>query len=242
MCRMVGVVSKGPFHSEVLEDLRQVSETGKVPGWKRLGHRDGWGIATFDNGSPVYLGRSPLWVAHDDSLAGAVERASALAPPSFLVAHVRAASRGKATLPNTHPFIVDGLILAHNGTIRGFVTTASRKPMGETDSERLALVVADRYEEMHDLPSALKSVVREEVFPRKFTGAVLLATDGKVMCGYRDFSENGGYYDLRTAATPDRVVLFQETYGGIEGVVSQVKRRELVSIGPDLGMKRETIR
>ena len=77
---------------------------------------------------------------------------------------------------------------------------------------------------------------------REFTGAVLLVSDGKTLCGYRDYSENGSYYDLRVAAGKESVVLFQETANGIDGSISQVKRGELVSIGLDLEIERETIR
>ncbi len=242
MCRMVGVVSRGAFPSEVLMDLRRVSEVGKVPGWKRLGHRDGWGVAAFNNGSPYYLARKPVWAARDDTFAEVVKRASSLSPPGFLVAHVRAASRGSATTANTHPFIADNLIFAHNGTIRGFLPRSVRTPVGETDSERLALAVAERYDSTQELRTALKAVIREEVLPRKFTGAVLIATDGKVLCGYRDYSENEAYYDLKISVGSENVVLFQETDGWSGDEVSQIRRREMVTIDPELRIERELIR
>jgi predicted glutamine amidotransferase len=242
MCRMVGVVSRGQFPINVLSDLRTVSEKGVIPGRKQRGHRDGWGIASFVDGSPVYLGRSPTWAAEDPSFEMAVNKASELRPPSIVIGHVRAASRGKAKLVNTHPFIVGGLVLGHNGTIKEFNPATKRKSLGETDSELLALVLADRYEQGHDLRTALKKVIREEVLDREFTAAVLLVSDGKTLCGYRDYSENGSYYDLRVAAGKESIVLFQETANGIDGSVSRVKRGELVSIGLDLVVEREMLR
>jgi len=242
MCRMVGVVFRDQFPMNVLTDLRMISKEGEIPDRKQRGHRDGWGIASFVDGSPVYLGRSPTWAANDSSFDIAVNNASKLHPPSIVIGHIRAASRGKAKLVNTHPFIVGGLVLGHNGTIKGLNPATKRKSLGETDSELLALLLADRYEQVHDLRTALKKVIREEVVDREFTGAVLLVSDGKTLCGYRDYSENGSYYDLRVAAGKESVVLFQESANGIDGSISQVKRGELVSIGLDLEVERETIR
>jgi len=242
MCRMVGVVFRDQFPVNVLTDLRTISREGEIPGRKLRGHRDGWGIASFVDGSPVYLGRSPSWAAEDSSFEIAVNKASKLRPPSIVIGHIRAASRGKAKLVNTHPFIVGGLVLGHNGTIKGLNFATEGRRLGGTDSELLALALADRYEKEHNLRIALKAVIQEEVLDREFTGAVLLVSDGKTLCGYRDYSENGSYYNLRLAVGKQSIVLFQETANGIDGSVSQVKRRELVSIGLDLEVKREMIR
>ena len=241
MCRMVGVVFRDQFPTSVFADLRTVSREGAIPGRKQRGHRDGWGIASFVDNYPVHLGRSPKWAAEDSSYEIAMDKASKLPPPGIVIGHIRAASRGKAKLVNTHPFIVGGLVLGHNGTIKGLNFATERKRLGETDSELLALGLADRYEQEHNLRTALKSVIKEEVLVREFTGAVLLVSDGKTLCGYRDYSENGSYYDLRLAEEEQSAVLFQETANGIDGTVSQVKRRELVSVGLDLKVKREMI-
>jgi len=242
MCRMVGVVFRDQFPLNVLTDLKTVSREGKIPGREQRGHRDGWGIASFVGGSPEYLGRSQKWASDDRSFELAMDKASELRPPNIVIGHVRAASRGKAKLENTHPFIVGGLVLGHNGTIKGFNPVAKRVSRGETDSERLANALADRYDQRHDLRTALKSVIREEVINREFTGAVLLVSDGRTLCGYRDYSENGSYYDLRLAVEKENIVLFQEAASGIGGSVSRIKRREMVSVGLDLEVTRETIR
>jgi predicted glutamine amidotransferase len=242
MCRMVGVVFRDQFPTSVLTDLRIVSRDGNIPDHRRLGHRDGWGIASFVKESPSYLGRSPKWAAEDPMFEDAVSRASELRPPNIVIGHVRAASRGGARLVNAHPFVVGGIVFGHNGTVKGLDSiTTQRRRLGQTDSELLALALADKYEQKRDLRTALKRVIREEVLGREFTGAIMLASDGETLCGYRDYSENGDYYDLRLAVEKKNVILFQETSSGIDGSVSQVKRRELVTIGLDLEVRRESI-
>ncbi len=179
---------------------------------------------------------------HPDTLAGAL--ALRLDSPNILIAHARAASTGGATLPNTHPFVVGGIVLAHNGTIKNFDPVTKFKPKGETDSERLLLVLADRFEEKGDFRSALKSLITDDILRRKFSAAIMLVSDGKNLYGYRDYSDSrkASYYDLRIAKCEDYVSLFQETYLGYDARTTRVKKGELVSIGLDLKIRREMLR
>ena len=243
MCRMLGVVFTREFPMETLADLRCESETGEIPGEKERGHRDGWGIVSFRDGNPRYIGRSPRPAFLDPSFDSALCDVPELVPPNILIAHVRAASKGTATLPNTHPFVVDGIVLGHNGTIESFQPKTTREPKGETDSERLALLVADRYDEKKDLRAALRSVILDEMSEHEFSSAIMLASDGRVLCGYRDFAQKdrARYYNLRLCQCGNFVGLFQETYLGYEGRISQVKKGELVSVDLDLKVKREQV-
>ena len=244
MCRMVGVVFRDRFPRGTLTDLRHVSEIGKVPGEKEPGHKDGWGIVSFRNGSPRYIGRSTRPAFIDPSFDSALEDIPELDSPNILIAHARAASAGGATLANTHPFVVGGIVLAHNGTIKNFDPATKLKPKGETDSERLLLVLTDRLEETGDLRSALKSLIRDDIRRHKFSAAILLVSDGKNLYGYRDYSDSrkASYYDLRIAKCEDYVSLFQETCLGYDARTTRVKKGELVSVGLDLKIRREMLR
>lgn len=243
MCRMVGVVFRNEFPMGTLTDLRHVSEVGKIPEVEQLGHRDGWGIVSFRNGTSRYIGRSTRPAFIDPSFDSALEDIPELAGPNILIAHVRASSKGAATLPNTHPFVVDGIVLGHNGTIEDFHPGTTRKPKGETDSERLALLVADRYDEEGDLGMALKSVILGELSEHEFSSAVMLASDGETLYGYRDYArkDRARYYALRMCQCKDYVALFQQTRIGYKGKLSSVKKGELVSISLDLMVRREQV-
>jgi len=243
MCRMVGIVFRSEFPMGTLTDLRHLSEVGKIPEEEQLGHRDGWGIVSFRNGNPRYIGRSPRPAFLDPSFDSALEDIPELAGPNILIAHVRAASEGAATLPNTHPFVVDGIVLGHNGTIEDFHPRTKRKPRGESDSERLALLVADRYDEKGDLRMALKSVILGELSAHEFSSAIMLASDGKTLYGYRDYTrkDRARYYTMRVCQCKDYVALFQQTHLGYKGKLSSVKKGELVSVGLDLRVKREQV-
>jgi predicted glutamine amidotransferase len=243
MCRMLGVVFKGSFPLDRLEDLRRLSEIGKIPGYDELGHRDGWGIVSFRDGNPRYIGRSPRPAFLDPSFDSAEEAVPDIVAPNIVLAHVRAASKGTATLPNTHPFIVGQLVLGHNGTLEDFFPETSRKAKGETDSERLALLVADRFEEKGDLGDAMKSVIRGELSEHEFSSAIMLASDGRRLFGYRDFSKEGmaDYYDLRVCKNADYVALYQQTLHECGGSESRVKKGELVTVALNLDIVREMV-
>src|SRR4030042_774146 len=119
MCRLLGVVYRGGFPAETLSELRVLSEIGAIPGEEKRGNRDGWGIATFQAGRPYYVARSVAPAFSDRSYDDAIDAVKKVSTPNIVIAHVRAASSGGVALETTHPFIVDGLIFAHNGTVNG---------------------------------------------------------------------------------------------------------------------------
>jgi len=243
MCRLLGVVFREEFPTETLSELRILSEIGRVAGEERRGHRDGWGIATFQDGRPYYVGRSTKPAYSDPSYNRAIDAVSRIPPPNILIAHVRAASSGGVTLENTHPFIVDGLVVAHNGTVTGLPKDARGRTKGQTDSELIAILVADRMKKNGSLASAVKWVVKEEIDKRTFTAAVIVASDGRTLVGYRDYSspERAWYYGLKIARCEDSVVLLQEIAGGCDGERSEVGKRELVTVTSDLKVTTETL-
>lgn len=241
---MLGVVFRGAFPLGSLNDLRHVSEVGKIPGEEAPGHRDGWGMVSFMNGSPRYIGRSSRWAFQDPSFDSVLKEIPKLEPPNILIAHVRALSKGEASLPNTHPFVMEGLVLAHNGTINGFKPETRHKPKGETDSEMLLARLADRMEEKRDLRSSIKSIIKEDISDQDFTAAILLVSDGKKLYGYRDYASDRSpdYYDLRISRCADCVVLFQESHTGYDCELPHLRKGELAIVDLNLNIEREMVR
>ncbi len=109
---------------------------------------DGTGIGSFaPDGTPI-IDKAPMAAWEDTDFAA---EARALTSDTF-VAHVRYASTGALTAPNTHPFTQDGRIFAHNGAFSGLDVLDRRLAEldaqslvgGETDSERMfALITAE---------------------------------------------------------------------------------------------------
>jgi predicted glutamine amidotransferase len=243
MCRMLGVVYKGGFPKDALTDLKKVSETGKIPDEEKPGHRDGWGIASFQRGSPFYIGRSDKWAAEDPAFESAFKGIDKLSRPNIVIAHVRALSHGVASIPNTHPFIMDGLVLGHNGTLDDFRPVTRHKPKGETDSEILIALLADRMDETKNLRSAVRSLIKEDVADHEFSALILMISDGKKLYAYRDYGRGRSpdYYNLRIARVGDGIIMFQETRLKYECELPTIRKGELVIVDLDLNIEREML-
>ena len=108
---------------------------------------DGAGIGFFDLGAGPVIDKQPIAAWQDDEFA----REAKIAVSRTFVAHVRYASTGAHTEPNTHPFTQDGRLFAHNGTFGHLAKldqlladlNAADLVVGQTDSERMfALITA----------------------------------------------------------------------------------------------------
>lgn len=133
MCRMFALRSRAPESvAPALAGLKALSHE----------HRDGWGVARFDDGGlTVESAVTPAFTCARFDDIGCRARTS-----SMLV-HIRKASVGSVCPANTHPFTARGWAFMHNGTLRNFATRrgaleAEIAPRwratlrGDTDSER----------------------------------------------------------------------------------------------------------
>jgi predicted glutamine amidotransferase len=184
MCRLLGVVSAAPVSvgdavgDGVLKDFVALTKV----------HGDGWGVAAIDEvgDSPqvqVSAGTAlddPLFVAatHDRRSVGAL-------------VHLRWATSGLAVRPeNSHPFVADGLAMAHNGSIKpmgpleelldGDVTASLR---GTTDSERYFALIRQYRRTSTNLAESVRRAVAKlrELYPDASLNALLLGEDQLVV-------------------------------------------------------------
>jgi predicted glutamine amidotransferase len=106
---------------------------------------DGAGIGTFGADGRAHVAKQPLAAWEDHAFA---REARDLKSTTFL-AHVRYASTGAHTMANTHPFMQDGRLFAHNGAFSGLERLDQRLSElgvtdlvhGQTDSERLFALI-----------------------------------------------------------------------------------------------------
>ncbi|MGB3399104.1 MAG: class II glutamine amidotransferase, partial [Candidatus Deferrimicrobiaceae bacterium] len=114
MCRMLAFSSDGSRDlAPYLAHLARLSAHGNlVDRWeKRPGgnHPDGWGIAFHREGETSLL-RSGMPAATDPSLAGFQ------GVTDCFLGHARYASNTETVAAeNAHPFLLQGIVLAHNG-------------------------------------------------------------------------------------------------------------------------------
>lgn len=106
---------------------------------------DGTGLGVFDADGRPRVDKEPIAAWHDTQFA---TEAHELTGTTF-VAHVRYATTGSREVRNTHPFLQDGRIFAHNGVLEGLDDLEERLRelgtddlvLGQTDSERVFALI-----------------------------------------------------------------------------------------------------
>lgn len=164
MCRLFGLHAGAPVDAEFwLIDAPDslAAQSHRNP--------DGAGIGAFGADGRPQLSKQPIAAWQDAEFATAARRMHG----TTFVAHVRYASTGKHTVANTHPFLEDGRLFAHNGVVQGLpdldrrlaeLDAAGLGPAGlvggETDSERVfALITAETRRHGGDLGEGLVAAI-----------------------------------------------------------------------------------
>jgi predicted glutamine amidotransferase len=129
------------------------------------------------------LGRKAKDASSDHDFERAVQRSRGA--QGFLVAHLRAASKGRVALPNTHPFIANGFAFCHNGTILGDLEILGDRYEGDTDSERYFHRLLRAIDREASVPTAFETTVQEIEATSRFSSLTCLLTDGRTLWGYR---------------------------------------------------------
>jgi glutamine amidotransferase len=184
-------------------------------------HPHGWGIGWYDNGSP-HVRRGILPAHSDESFLDAGRGVRS----RLVVAHVREASVGPVRPENTHPFLHDRWLFAHNGTVARYrddpdVATSLAAEIdpdlrlsmrGDTDSERCFYLFLTRLRaraglaapSLEDVRRALAETVTtvlriaDAVRSPKPSSLTFVASDGRLLAACR----HGRPLQLATDAGP----------------------------------------
>lgn len=125
---------------------------------------DGTGLGVFGPGGEPEVRKQPMAAWHDREFAC---EAKELTGTTFL-AHIRYATTGSLDVANTHPFLQDGRLFAHNGVVEGLDELDERLGelgardlvKGQTDSERVfALITACTRERGGDVGAGLADAI-----------------------------------------------------------------------------------
>lgn len=176
VCRLLGVASVAPTSvtdavgETVLADFLALTEI----------HRDGWGVgfAADADGTPQ------VEVSADNATGDARFAAAMKEPATAAIVHLRWATNGLAVQPqNSHPFLADGLAMAHNGSIKPMEPlerlidpAIARTLRGTTDSERYFAVIRQYRGTATSLADAVRRAVTElrGIYPDASLNALLL--------------------------------------------------------------------
>lgn len=226
---------------------------------------DGYGLAALTSKRGLILIRNPVEAATNQAYQAVAERLVA----SQMIVHLRYAATGSTSLVNTHPFSFDGRTFAHNGVLGDLDRIEERlganraMVMGETDSERFfALITLAIREADGDVRAGITSAVREvvenyELYSLNFLiGEIgnlwafrypdlnplhILRREGGSAAETVHHADAAGTMHLRHAAIDTPMVIVASEKISEEPGWEEIDSGELVHIGPDLEVDRETI-
>jgi len=204
---MMGVVSRGPVYYDLFEEFADLATQGMCPlgAPDERGHKDGWGLACFQNGALRVHMRDAGSAADASKYYGTawkiaklnIERATGQS--LIVMGHLRRASvGGLAAQKFAHPFIEErgGVTWAfqHNGSLVNDLED-SRK----IDSQLLFEILLDHLDgRAHEAVTKATTAARTIAIEKYggFTGLNFMLSDGRALHVYRDFQTNGQYYTL----------------------------------------------
>ena len=144
MCRLFGLTS-GTVPARVTFWLLDAPDSLEVQSHRNA---DGSGIGFFDAAGAPVLDRQPEPAFRDEEFV----REAREAKSATFIAHVRWATAGGRTVQNTHPFAMQGRIMAHNGGIGELprleeqLGSYASLVLGDTDSERYFALITKQTE------------------------------------------------------------------------------------------------
>jgi len=209
LCRLLGIVpsSDSKVDFSLVRSFRNLASCGNVCEGSEPGHGDGWGIVTWREGKPVYLGREPNDAFTDGMYEDACLKGETMKGSAPLMVHLRKASVGLKVRENTHPFVHGVWAFAHNGTIRKLNLRYT------TDSQWFfESVMSDYAKSGGSILDAITSKVKmiREVFP--YSSITFLLSNGREVYAYRDCTANIDYYTLYYTKTRGGVIISQEKF------------------------------
>ena len=125
---------------------------------------DGFGLGVFNPEGQAVVDKAPIAAYEDRAYAAAARKLKG----TTFIAHVRYASTGEDTAVNTHPFLQDDRLLAHNGVVEDLDQLEDRLRQlqvmdlvkGETDSERVfALITGVARQNGGDVGAAIEEAL-----------------------------------------------------------------------------------
>ena len=159
MCRLFGLTS-GAARVRATFWLLDAPDSLEVQSHRNV---DGSGIGFFDAAGAPVVDKQPEPAFTDEEFIHAAREAES----SAFVAHVRWATAGGRTVQNTHPFVMAGRVMAHNGGF-GELPRLERQlgsylslVGGDTDSERFfALITQQADAQGGDLGAGMTAAAR----------------------------------------------------------------------------------
>jgi glutamine amidotransferase len=235
MCRLLGIVASEPTEFRIV--LKEAPRSLAVLSRE---HRDGWGLAVWDERRAWRLDKGVACAQDDENF----HRLAVGTRGELLVAHIRQRTVGPSSIDNTHPFQSGRWVFAHNGTIKDVSylreQASARRAAeirGQTDSElffafllsRLdAAGVTDRAPDGHT-DAVVKSAVRDARARPDFGAFNFILADSSCAYAHRF----GRTLYLLERAPGDAVRVLRESREGVIVQTPWSQRRQAVLVASE---------
>ena len=250
MCRMMGIVSQGPVYYDLFEEFADLATKGMCPigSPDERGHKDGWGLACFQNGALKVHMRDAGSAAEASKYYGTAWKIAKLnleraqGQSLIVMGHLRrASSQGLVAQKFAHPFIEerDGVTWAfqHNGSLVNDSSDSDK-----IDSQILFDVILDALEgRAHEHVVKATATAREVAIEKYggFTSLNFMLSDGAALHVYRDFQTNGQYYTLYMDNLGEMIISASEPILAMQA--EPIPRGVLHTVHSDLHLERTEI-
>jgi predicted glutamine amidotransferase len=247
---MMGVVSRGPVYYDLFEEFADLATKGMCPigAPDERGHKDGWGLACFQNGALKVHMRDAGSAPDASKYYGTAWKIAKLnmerAPDQSLIVmgHLRrASSKGLVAQKFAHPFLEehDGVTWAfqHNGSL---VTDSGDS--GKIDSQILfEMILSSLRGRSHEDVAKATRAARELAIEKHggFTSLNFMLSDGQALHVYRDFQTNGQYYTLYMDNLGEMIIGASEPILAMQA--DPIPRGILHTVTSELELQRSTI-
>ena len=227
--------------SELAREFGRLSEIGNVRRGASPGHKDGWGIVVYENGAPLYFGRSTNPAYLDEEYRQACRKITD--SESVVMAHLRKRSVGALSLENTQPLICGKWSFGHNGTLY----SPKFSQTGQSDSRLLFEELVRAIEESKNRPveevivETIRSI-RDEALRnpgpngRTYSSLTFMLSDGQSLYVLRDCTDDDYYYTMYYSEQSSGVVFCQEQISHAQWKL--LENRELAIVDEESAMKR----
>lgn len=225
MCRMAAIITKNIKHIEdyIFLQFFNLAIFGRTKPYRQEGHLDGWGVAGLLGNKPTVFYKSVTPIIKDTkNYFNTIDKLKK-SNSKISIIHFRKSSSGTVKLENTHPFIYDDWIFAHNGTIldKNKLELNKLKPQGDTDSEVLFYYMIENFGNKINFIPLLVDILRYIKTKLKHTSLTFLLATPEYLVAYREYSTkfaeendnvlwNKNYYTLFYAKTRNYIIFCSE--------------------------------
>ncbi|MCS7228056.1 MAG: class II glutamine amidotransferase [Endomicrobia bacterium] len=201
----------------------ELAVRGKIKPCYLEGHLDGWGVAGYLGEKATIFYKSQNSVIEETKeylkTIDKLEKSNS----KISVLHFRKASEGGVKLENTHPFVHNDWIFAHNGTILEKEKLKLNKflPKGTTDSEILFYYIIENIGNNIKFLPVLIEILKYLKTKVAHTSLSFLLANSDYLIAYREYSSkwaekddfalwNKNYYTLFYTKTKNYIIFCSE--------------------------------